>query len=162
MRWLWDLHLFYNTSFIFEPKEVLSRTLLGHISLPSKWMELNIGGNWRQKYHIFLHFSDFYLPLQPQYIQVGETHGTYIIDIILPVEWLGMDEPVKESNNIINSHHEHMNGRNLIGIKRFIHDRNVVCAIFELSKRSHITLNFMHHKIQLSISELYLYIYLNI
>ena len=34
-----------------------------------------------------------------------------------------MHEPVKESKNSINSHHEHMAGCYLIEIERFIHDQ---------------------------------------
>ena len=141
---------------------MLSRTLLGHLAVPSDWMELNIGGNWWQKYHIFLQASAFCIPLHPQYLQVGEHHGRDIIGIILPSKWSGMDEPVKDSKNSINSHHKHMARRHLIEIEQFIHDHKCVCAIFYLSKKFHRTFNFMHRKSQLSVSELYFYRYLNI
>ena len=63
-----------------------------------------------------------------------------------------MDEPGKEINKSINAQHERMAGFHWIEIEKFIHNNKFTCAIFELSKRFYINLNFMHHKSQLSVS----------
>ena len=43
------IHLFYSTQFFFQAIEVLSFTLLVHLSVPYTWIEINIRKNWWQK-----------------------------------------------------------------------------------------------------------------
>ena len=93
------------------------------------------------------------IPIQPQYLQVGKTHGREIIGIILPYELLGMDESGKSSIKSINGQSKHTARHYLIKNERIIQNRKSACAILDLSKKYHGTLNFMHHKSDISVSK---------
>ena len=73
-----------------------------------------------------------------------------------------MDEHVKASNKIINIHIERTDGIHSIKIQWFLHDQNLTCEIFGLTKRFYVTINFIHNKSQLSFRNLDLYRYINI
>ena len=65
-----------------------------------------------------------------------------------------MDESGKASIKSINDQLKDTAGHYLIKNERIIHNRKFTCAILELSKKFHGTLNFMHHKSDLSVSKL--------
>ena len=65
-----------------------------------------------------------------------------------------MDESVKASIKSINGQSKHTARHYSIKNEQIIHNRKCACAILELSKKFHGTLNFMHHKSDISVSEL--------
>ena len=84
---------------------------------------------------------------------MGEPHDRDIIEMIIPDECRGIDEPGKESNKSINAQRERMAVRHLIKTNHLTNYQNSACAIFELSKWFHGTIKFMYHKSQISVSK---------